>query len=464
MTLGIFADVQQFWTTYGGAITLTVGAVAVLAGAVLGWRWFRHGEAHKRTGTFAVVLATAFSAEGMWEVARQALHLEVYLALVLFAMFEVVMVNQGLLAKHKLSKNQPVGAQRHMRFVWLIAFVTGGIASTNSDNLTEFCLRLAAPSVAAGIWWTTLTADGIAKVRSAVTLRWSPRRLALWLGAIEPGENDVKDVDRSRRLDKLVDLVHLRQTGKLSKRQARKLSRLERHADDEMLDEVIRRMDRSVWFRTTLDTPEPPPLPAAPVAVPAPPVVYPPAPQPVAPRHPRLVLPIIPAAPVSLAASTPVPPVPWPIVPPPLSGAATPPSAPPVNGSGTPAPRRAGTPTPRSNGTRLSPPTRAATSDGTPDVTPGDEELLAVLRDPARVPRNPDGTVPTKRAIRVLGVGRPRALRLLDTLGLRQNPDPDDGADTPPVDGSGTGADDEERLPKTDRINGNHPELAAAAA
>lgn len=456
---------QQFWTIYGSTLTLAVGALAVLLGAVLGWRWWRHGEAHQRTGTLAVVLATLFSAEGMWEVARGALHLEVYVALVLFAMFEVVMVNQGLLAKHKLASEDPAvkaGARRHMRFVWLIAFVTGGIASTNSDSLTEFLLRLAAPSVAAGIWWTTLTADGIAKVKSAVTLRWSPRRLALWLGVIEPGENDVKDVDRARRVDKLVDLVHLRQTGRLTARGVQKLSRLERHADDAMLDEVIRRTDRSVWFRTTLDTPVPP-LPVTPVAVPAPPAAYPLAPQPVHARNPRLILPIIPAAPVLRANGTPpAGGADTPATAPP-NGAGTPTSAPLANGSGTPPMRRIGPPSPRPNGTRPSTPAPAVTSDSTPDGTPGDEELLAVLRDPARVQRNPDGTVPTKRAIRVLGVGRPRALRLLDTLGLRQNPDPDDGADTPPADRSGTGADDEERHPAP-RANGHHPELIGAAS
>jgi hypothetical protein len=387
MTMLDLTQAQQFWTAYGDTITLAVGAAAVLLGAGLGWRWWRHGEAHQRTGTLAVVLATAFSAEGMWEVARGALHLETYIALVLFSMFEVVMLNQGLLAKHKLAKNLPAGAQRHMRFVWLIAFVTGGIASTNSDNLTEFLLRLAAPSVAAGIWWTTLTADGIAKVKSAVTFRWSPRRLALWLGIIEPGENDVKDVDRTRRLDKLVDLVHLRQAGRLSKRQARRLSRLERHADDAMLDEVIRRMDRSVWFKTTLDTPVPP----------LPPTTGTPAgtPQPVAPG--------VPAAP--LAAPVPAPPAPH------ANGSSTATSAPSLAGVGTHVLRLDtppnGTPAPRANGTGTGTPAPPVTSDSTPDGTPGDEVLLAVLRDPARVPRNPDGTVPTKRAIRVLGVGRP---------------------------------------------------------
>lgn len=436
-------QLAQFWTTYGTAVILTIGGVTAALGAVLGWRWFRHGEAHKRTGTLAVVLATAFSAEGMWEVARESLHLQIHIALVLFAMFEIVMVNQGLLAKHKLDPKVPGSPRKHMVFVWLIAFATGGIASTNADNLTEFTLRLVAPSVAAGIWWTTLTADGVAKDQGAVTIRWSLRRLALWVGAIEPGENDVQDVDRERRLSKLIDLANARQRGTLTDRKARRLSRLERHADDAMLDEVIRRMDRSAWFSHALDTPAPL-APGTPAPVPSPPAE-------------------------PLAA-----PVPAPHVSTPSNGSGTPTTAP-LNGSGTgaaaPPPSGAGTfvqrfstpiyggtgtpAAPRANGT----PAPSVTSGGTPDSTPEDAVLLAVLRDPSKVLREPDGTVPIKRAIKVLGVGRPRAMRLLSTLQLLRVPDPDDGSgtpdSTPPAEGSGTGADDEDRHPEL--LNGHRP-------
>ncbi|MDH6462024.1 hypothetical protein M2302_002199 [Micromonospora sp. A200] len=52
--------------------------------------------------------------------------------------------------------------------------------------------------------------------------------------------------------------------------------------------------------------------------------------------------------------------------------------------------------------------------------TPGDEELKKVLLDAEAVPRNADGTVPVKRAAKVLGTGVDRARRLLDELGLRE--------------------------------------------
>ena len=101
-------------------------------------------------------------------------------------------------------------------------------------------------------------------------------------------------------------------------------------------------------------------------------------------------------------------------------------------------------------------PASPVTSDSTPAGTADDTDLLAVLRNPARVPREPDGTVPVKRAMRVLGVGRDRAIRLLDTLSLRRIPDPDDGSDTPERNPGETGSgDDPERLPEPlSRING----------
>lgn len=47
-----------------------------------------------------------------------------------------------------------------------------------------------------------------------------------------------------------------------------------------------------------------------------------------------------------------------------------------------------------------------------------DEELLAVLANTKRVPRDADGTVPVRRAARALGTGPDRARKLLDRAGL----------------------------------------------
>jgi hypothetical protein len=60
-----------------------------------------------------------------------------------------------------------------------------------------------------------------------------------------------------------------------------------------------------------------------------------------------------------------------------------------------------------------------------------DAQLLAALRNPKRVPRDPDGTVPIRRAANTLGCGPERAKRLLDQEGLLRTGDDNDQADEP---------------------------------
>lgn len=55
-----------------------------------------------------------------------------------------------------------------------------------------------------------------------------------------------------------------------------------------------------------------------------------------------------------------------------------------------------------------------------------DAQLLAALRQPKRVPRDPDGTVPIQRAAKLLGCGPDRARRLLDQAGLLRTGDSDE--------------------------------------
>src|SRR2546430_2365476 len=67
----------------------------------------------------------------------------------------------------------------------------------------------------------------------------------------------------------------------------------------------------------------------------------------------------------------------------------------------------------------------------TPPKPKTDRQLLAALRDPRRVPRDPDGTVPIRRAAATLGCGPDRARRLLDQLGLLRTGDSDEQAAEP---------------------------------
>lgn len=236
---------QQFWAAYGQPIIFGVGGLAILIAAVLGWRFMRTGKPHERVGTLAVVLATAFSADGMWAVARKSLHLSVPVALVLFAMFEVVMLSQALLAKHKLTVDAKANITRHINFVWTLAGLSGAVACLNSANPAEVVLRLVAPSVAAAIWWMNLTADGVARQPDAITWRITPRRILVRLGIVEPGSRDVIQVDRERRIAAMTVTAHRLHHGSwFPGMRASKLRRLALAADDDMVTEVQRRVQR----------------------------------------------------------------------------------------------------------------------------------------------------------------------------------------------------------------------------
>lgn len=459
--------VADFWTTHSQPIILAAGGVAIALGAFLAWCWYKRGAAHQRTGTLAVAVATAFTAEGMWEVAREALGLPTPTALILFAMFEIVMVNQAQTARYKLTLKPPGNARKHMTFVWLLAGASGIVASLNSDNVVEFVLRLTAPFVAAGIWWMALTADGVVKNPDPISWRITPRRVLVFLRIADPGERDVIEVDRDRQVAKVADLSYRLFRGiedpKAQAKVERKLSDLLLTVDRK----VVERASAQVWQAIAgrrLTVPSQGAVEAlegAASGVPEWEITLP-------PEH----LTATSAEPRNPSTGTPGGT--------PANGSATPLADTLTKGSGTPGRNPSGTPVePRrasgsvkgagtpvtSGGTPAGTPRQNPSRDGvdTPDEYPADGVLLPVLRNPAKVSRDPDGTVPVKRAMRVLSIGRPRAIRLLTAEGLL----PGTGAGTPDAKGADTPGgtptaegsdDDQERHPEPLKTHNGAPQ------
>lgn len=246
MKLPEWTEVADFAQTYATPILFGVGTVGALLGVLLIWRFFRTGHAHTRVGFLAVVLATAFAAEGMWEVARGPLGLSPVMAAGLFGMFEVVMVAQGLLAKHKLAQTPPGNPRRHMNFVWAVAAGSGIVASSASSSVPEFLLRLFAPAVGAGIWWMGITADKPVAAAQPTSWIWTPRRIGIQLGLIKPGAQDLEKVDRDRRIDAITVTAHRLHHGspRLARFRKAKLRRLALEADDAMVAQAQQRVAR----------------------------------------------------------------------------------------------------------------------------------------------------------------------------------------------------------------------------
>lgn len=247
-------------TSYGQPLLVGAGATGAALALLALWRFLTRGEVHAKLGVLAVGLATLFAMEGMYEVARGPLELPVEGALIFCATFEVVMLHQGSLAAHKLAACATADVSRHMRFVWIVSVASGVIAATASDSLTEVVLRLVTPPLAAAIWYMSLYADKPVPERQPSSWIWTPRRIGIHFGLIQPGEQDLVAVDRDRRIHRLTVTSHRLHHGAgwLAGWRRARLRRLAIQADDDMVREAQRRIAR-VHRIERLTSPDAPP-------------------------------------------------------------------------------------------------------------------------------------------------------------------------------------------------------------
>lgn len=240
------------------ALALTA---AVLVIAVI--RAIRRGRADKLVATITGFTVLALSAEGMWVVATERLGLPPILAGSVFFVAEAAMLSSAMRASRQYAQTTIRDAAgnivkagnpgKHGRAVWVIAAVTGGIVTLNSHSVVEVPLRLALPLGAAYLWWNALTADGVTEGEKS-SWRWTPRRVLLWLGAIEAGERDARQINRDRQIMAMTALarrVHRR--GRFAGWHEARLERLALLADDGMVAEVQRRVWRSKWIKELTD-------------------------------------------------------------------------------------------------------------------------------------------------------------------------------------------------------------------
>jgi hypothetical protein len=418
-------------TAQGRTIALVVtAALSVLIATLFLWRFSKSEQKDRWVDRIATVLVLAWTSEGMWEVATRALHLPVEFVVASFFVAESMMVSSAMRATaHRATKGVP---GRAGTLVWVLAATFGLIVALNAGSLVGFLLRLALPLSAAALWWQGLTAerdtDTIemraerARLRAERESTWAvtPRTLLVRWGVLKPGNITITEAQRQMSVDRMVAARMVIHDAKRVKGARRKLRRLAMTATPDMIEDVRRQVRQTMLIEVSTDGSAPAGTPAGRI----------------------LGTPVV-------------------TVPKPLSVRFSDGSAKPLNAiigtpGGTPGgtvrntPGRnpgTGTATPLTEPRRDTPEPHGSVAAGTPDATPretvptsagtvepnpADADLLRVLRDPRRVPRDEHGKVPIKRAMAVLGVGRNRAIRCLDTLGLRRFPDPsDDGSDTP---------------------------------
>jgi len=217
-------------------------AIAVLIFAI--WKSVKIGIDRVTLG-IATALVLAFSAEGFFEVLHESLALPAAMALLFAIVGESLGIRFARLAHLHHQRHGVLGPNG--RRVWYVAAIFGVIVAFNGQNWVERMLRLALPLLGALLWSSGYLADEPSGQRpaGAITWRWHPRRLAVLLGVIEPGERDLATVHRERLIRALTATAHGFHHGKRFKRmRRRRLRRLALHADDGVVDEVAARIQR----------------------------------------------------------------------------------------------------------------------------------------------------------------------------------------------------------------------------
>src|SRR5690606_31280974 len=116
--LGRIAGMDHLWDTYGGWIL--AGGVAVTI-TLLGWSlltWLRSADRAQTLSRITAVVVLAWTSEGLWEVATQALGLPVTFAAVTFFVFEAMMLAAGMRAERHRARYGTAGPTG--RYVWVI--------------------------------------------------------------------------------------------------------------------------------------------------------------------------------------------------------------------------------------------------------------------------------------------------------------------------------------------------------
>lgn len=253
----ILDQLAKLWTDHQAAIVLGVGAVIVVLLAVAGWRFYRSGSKSKWVGGIAAVSVLAWTSEGLWQVARDEMHLPLAFAVMTFFVFEAMMIAAGMRAEeHRAAKGVPGPGGR---FVWILATCSGFISSLGAQVAVEYPLRVILPLLAVGLWWVGITAERdddtdemkaerqrLADEREA-TWTVTPRTVLVRLGLMKPGKSTTTEAQREYQIARMVMAADTIAVGGRGAARARKrLRRLARTADAAMIETVAERVRQAV--------------------------------------------------------------------------------------------------------------------------------------------------------------------------------------------------------------------------
>lgn len=234
--------------TDGREVLLAGAAVAVLILAVFVRRIAKANRPDDALSRVALVLGLGWSSEAAWELMAG---FPTSVRLAIFAVGEVILIVSMIRVARSVRETGRAG--RAGQAVWIVASGMALVGLLAADNFGQGVLRSLVPLGLTLMWWQGVVPEGAKRADGPSSWRWTPRRLLLAVGALEPGERDVETVHRERMIQQMTRLEFRRRGASEDRRErlGAKLARLSLMADDEMIAEVRRRVARASWFTVT---------------------------------------------------------------------------------------------------------------------------------------------------------------------------------------------------------------------
>ena len=243
-------QVTAFWNEYEQEVMLGGGLVLAAGVAVLLYVFWKTERKYMVAERIAILAVLGWTSEGMWKIAVDVLDFPHSLALMTFFVAEALMFAAAGRAKwHNEEKGDPgpYGA-----LVWCFAAAFGTAVAFNEITATGFFLRILLPVAVTWLWWTGLT---IGRSRKAKTdddetqWAWTPRDLLVRFNILKPGKMTATDSQKEFQIRRMVEIADKAAAMKAEDdkraKLLRKLRKLTRTADDEMVVEVAERVARA---------------------------------------------------------------------------------------------------------------------------------------------------------------------------------------------------------------------------
>lgn len=206
-----WAVVGGFIDDYSDQVVIGAGSVGMLFALVAIRKFVKNNEHDEVAANLGVFLFLVVTTEGMWEVVRHKLGVDPWLAVSMFAAFDVVIYAQGKSAIRKLIANNEARIGHHLAIIWALSVAASVTVSFASGNAATWSFRFFAPLVGAALWTQKVLElrkrDG---ARQESNWIWTPTRLMVRWGWMKPGAaDDLTEVLRKRTVEQIVNAAVL---------------------------------------------------------------------------------------------------------------------------------------------------------------------------------------------------------------------------------------------------------------